>query len=149
MWILQKRPVRTLLLAASMTVSGNVSTTEIYHWIDDKGQRHFSDRPSADRQPYQPSIPVHSIPIHPVPTLQVTEHPPAITPPKRRQSAKKKQQTKKNQRTLKKQQQQCQKYEKRIKALQAKLRRGHSNEEGNRWRRQKREYSHLRWKHCR
>ena len=146
-----------------LLVSSSLSA-EIYHWTDSKGVRHYSDRPktsnqsllrfnqekhfnqeqhSSLKQLYRPDTNIHVIPKQKLPK-----------PIKKAPNLKEKQQQKQKQKIQeakirKKLDKLCRGYEKKLKAINAKLRRKHNNSQGNQWRKQRRHYQKLRWESCR
>ncbi len=130
-----------ILLLLAVTAPQTV-VAAIYSWTDAQGQQHFSDDPTLANQHtvtlYQPGKPAAS-----------------STPLIRPQSLKK---ARKETSKVKYQERRptaadavnkaCLRYERQIDALTIKLRRAHSNLQGNRWREQRRHYQHKRWQDC-
>ncbi len=115
----------------------------IQHWIDDKGQHHFSDQATADSQEYRPDNSLQKIPATKYPKLT-----PATSKTTKAAQARKADQRKraKEQARIDKT---CKAYTVKIRRINAKLRHSHSNTQGNRWRQQRREYQQRSYQQCR
>ncbi len=140
------RPAVILWLLAG----SSFCSAAIYHWIDSRGRHHYSDHPPADQSPsseYQPSQPLQTIPA---PRLPAAMDSPSATEKSRAvEKRKRKNQQKARERAAAELRRRCEGYEKKLSSIDRKLRRGHSNEQGNRWRRNRRHYQQLRWQQCR
>lgn len=138
---------RRLIFAAStslwLLLATRAAAGEIYHWIDDRGHHHYSDRPQGQSQAYQPSHPLQRMPKPRLPAMtgRSSDKPGKHSKAAAQARAEAKQQAKMARR--------CQGYAKKLRSINARLRRGHSNDQGNRWRRQRRDVQALRWKNCR
>ncbi len=138
--------MRFLILTLLAAACPLTAVAAIYSWTDTQGRRHFSDDPLlAERHAgvlYQPGTPsASSTPlVRPQPrnTSRKTPRPSTSKANSRERRASASISANKA----------CQRYERQIDALTRKLRRAHSNRQGNQWREQRRFYQHKRWQSC-
>lgn len=136
---------RPILFAIFMVIAPAAAAGGVYTWIDEHGVQQFSDTPPATRA-YR-TIPQESLePSRYTPNLerprqqQVGARSQPRQQPSRSQSHN---QTVANQLSVEQQrrQQQCERYQIRLSRIQAQLRSGYSNAQGNRLREQRRQVS--------
>ncbi len=130
-----KRTIIFCLLCYSSSHTDTVYA-DIYLYTDKEGRKHYSDKPNSNAEKYRPKATLQPIPKPQLPKLDI---PPSRKTPTNNNHAK--QQAKK--------QRHCAAIDRKIEQLNDKLRRGHSNTEGNRWRDQRRALSDRRYKECR
>lgn len=136
----------------SLALSTSPAQAQVYIYVDEQGRKHFSDRPQADARLYAPRTQPQSVPEPQLPKLYSTSTHSAAGKKSANKQAKKKQHSKQQRsqpQQASKQAQRCAGLEQKIARLDLKLRRSHSNEQGNRWRAQRRDYSDQHWKLCR
>ncbi|MCW8886661.1 MAG: DUF4124 domain-containing protein [Motiliproteus sp.] len=131
-----------LAIYGSITLSP-IGHADIQYWIDEQGQRHFSDRPNEHSRSYQPESTIQSMAPVQLPTNRALTKEAQSRKPLRELKNRK---AEKQQAKLAKR---CQGYENQITKINAKLRRAHSNDQGNRWRRQRRDYQQKSYQQCR
>ncbi|MEH6625848.1 MAG: hypothetical protein V7739_05350 [Motiliproteus sp.] len=139
------RQLSPFLLSLCLCYTGLLSTqtvAAIQHWVDEKGQHHYSDHATPDSQHYRPANPIQKMPITEYPKLLPPAQRSAKTTPTRKAVAQK---TAKDKAKTEKV---CRGYETKIRRINGKLRHGHSNAQGNRWRQQRRNYQQLRYQRC-
>lgn len=127
-----------VLAAAAYWLCSLPCWAQIYITTDEQGRQHYSDSPSQGAQLYRRKNSLQSIPQPQLPKLY-----PNNTSTSRPKASK--QQSKQ----LAEKQRYCERLEQRIQRLTDKLRGGHSNSEGNRWRKQRRDLSDQRYRDCR
>lgn len=129
------RKATALLFSALLPVT---AVADIYVYTDANGRKHYSDKPHPEGDRYQPAAIIQPVPKPSLPKIG------SSTPQKAKFSNKKK-----TDKALAKQQKRCASLDKKIDRLTDKLRQGHSNKQGNKWRKQRREYSDQRYRECR
>ncbi|MCH8499129.1 MAG: DUF4124 domain-containing protein [Marinobacter sp.] len=129
-------------ILTAMTSAGYASG--VYTWIDEHGVRQFSDTPPETRT-YR-AIPQENLaPSRYTPNLERPRQQQSATRPQsRQQSATPQRQagSTANQRRAeqqRRQEQQCERYQARLRSIQAQLRSGYSNAQGNRLREERRQ----------
>lgn len=128
----------TLLLFFPMLFP-TLSQAEIYRSIDKNGQPYYSDTPHASSELYQSGTYIQPMPKPQLPKLKRSK----------KKAPKKKSTKAQEDKKRAKLQKRCESLEKKIKKVNYKLRQGHSNDQGNRLRKQRRGYSDQLSKECR
>ena len=137
---------RLVLLAALIAVFPTAYASGVYTWIDEHGVRQFADSP-PDTAPYR-AIPQEQLePIRYTPRLESPQQRPSgasaesrqLSSTTQRQNASAADRRKAEQR--RRQAQQCERYQAHLNRIQAQLRSGYSNTQGNRLREERRQVS--------
>ncbi len=142
--------MRFLILTLLAAACPLTAVAAIYSWTDTQGRQHFSDDPLlAERHAgvlYQPGTPSASSTPLVRPQPRNTSRKTARKTP--RSSTSKANSRERRASASISANKACQRYERQIDALTRKLRRAHSNRQGNQWREQRRFYQHKRWQSC-
>lgn len=126
-----------LMIVAGFSFSLS-SQAEIYRYVDEAGQAHYSDRPQPQSERYRPDTHLQPFGKPQLPKLYAK---PPKTPAKNT--------AKKAAQQLAKRQKLCAKLDNRINRLTDKLRGGHTNKQGNTWRQQRRDLADQHYRDCR
>lgn len=117
-----------------------------YEWVDEKGQRHFSDRKPIHDVDYESHDQIQSDLFSDYDSeIKVKRSKPVS---KNRSSGKKRKGRRKKDQQVKKQQERCQSYLNRMDKVQEKLRRGYQEPQGNKLRQKRRALSVRYQKEC-
>lgn len=118
-----------------------VAQAAVYEWVDDAGQKQFSDEPPNNGLPYKrryiDTPPVHVVPVTPVPKSRQS-------PAKARSTVHVIKKTPRSQGGAR-----CKRYEAEIERIEKRMRSGYLGDEGNRLKRSRRYYSDKYYKECR
>ncbi len=130
---------RYFLITAFLSLAGNASAT-IYSWIDEHGQRHYSD--SAPAQHSDQSVVE-------VPLADINRQSPPAKIDYRR-ATRQPDKTAHHQRASaqRKRRQHCEKIQRRLDAINKQLRSGYREPKGNKLRQQRRDYQRRKKQHC-
>ncbi len=141
-------PHRLFILFCCLSgISLTASAADIQHWIDEKGRHHFSDKASANSNVHKSKNSIQQIPAATLPKLKANSEQTNKDKNKRLNARQKERQ--KIAKTKAKQEYKCRRYQEKIRKINNKLRRGHNNSQGNRWRQQRRDYQQLSYEQCR
>lgn len=121
---------------------------EVYEWIDEAGQRHFSDQKPNDVDPsiIEP-FQLHDDTPQPQQTKEAYQAKRYASPP--RKPSRSRQRRQRQAKARLKQQQRCEKYLDQMRKIQTQLRRGYREPQGNRLRQRRFELSKKYQKECR
>ena len=121
-----------------------VANAELYEWVDENGQRHFSDRKPMDVVSFQS----HEEAVSDLMSVYGSAIKPKKFNKKKKTKRKGKQRSAKKYKEKAKQEERCESYLKRMDKVQEKLRRGYSEPQGNKLRSRRRELSLRYQKEC-
>jgi hypothetical protein len=142
--------MRPLILCVALILCASTIQAEIYTWVDTDGTRHFSDIRPTHGERYEEKNKRDLVERNVVQGLR-TAAPPKETPPERPGGnpstyAANEHENEDDGGSLL--EYRCENYLRNINQIQKKLRRSHTAEDGERWRKERKHWSHKRYDEC-